>query len=77
MNNENETTQLSSLTLYVVFSIFMCLVFTTIILIMSGFGITVPDVLITCFYALFGGEIVICGLIKIFKLREKVEEEEG
>lgn len=77
MNNENETTQLSSLTLYVVFSIFMCILFTIIVLIMSGFSKSVPDVLITCFYALFGGEIVMCALVKIFKLKYENKEEEG
>lgn len=61
---------LSSLSLYVTFSILMCIIFTIVILIMSGFSIAVPDSLITCFYALFGGEIVMCGLIKIFKLKE-------
>ena len=75
MNEQKQ--EFPSLTLYVVFSIFMCLVFTTIILIMSGFRVMVPDVLITCFYCLFGGEIVTCGLIKIFKLREKDKEDEG
>jgi len=44
---------------------------------MSACGVTIPDVLITCFYGLFGGEIVVCGLIKIFKLKYENKEEQG
>ena len=73
----NQQTEVSSLTLYVVFSIFMCILFTIVVMIMSGFDKSVPDVLITCFYALFGGEIVMCALVKIFKLKYNDKEEQG
>lgn len=58
-----------SLTLYVVFSIFMILIYTlTELIISTAFGIS-HDTLTTCFYATFGGEILCCALIKIFKLK--------
>ena len=74
---DNQQTEISSLTLYIAFSIFMCILFTIVVMIMSACGVTIPDVLITCFYGLFGGEIVVCGLIKIFKLKYENREEQG
>lgn len=73
---QNKPDEVHALALYVVFSILMCIVFTLVILIMSGFGVMVPDTLITCFFLLFGGEVVTCGLIKIFKLKNKKEDDE-
>lgn len=65
---------------YVVFCIKILLLFTVIVLILSTFQIIVPDTLISCFFAAFGGEFLVCGLIKIFKIRKKDAEnvvEEG
>lgn len=58
-----------SLTLYVVFSIAMILLFTVTEFIVSSCTGTTHDTLTTCFYSTFGGEILCCALIKIFKLR--------
>lgn len=56
---------------YVVFCIKLLIVFTLITIILAIFGILVPDTLISCFFAAFGGEFLVCGLIKIFKIRSK------
>lgn len=58
-----------SLTLYVVFSIAMIIIFTIAEFIISSCTGTTHDTLTTCFYGVFGGEILCCALIKIFKLR--------
>jgi len=58
-----------SLTLYVVFSIAMILLFTIAEFVVSSCTGTTHDTLTTCFYGTFGGEILCCALIKIFKLR--------
>lgn len=56
---------------YVVFCIKLLIVFTLITLVLAIFGVLVPDTLISCFFAAFGGEFLVCGLIKIFKIRSK------
>lgn len=64
-----------SLTLYVVFSILVLIVYTIVEQIISTkFGIS-HDTLTTCFYAAFGGEVMMCGLIKIFKLKGENADE--
>lgn len=61
---------------YVVFSIAIMIIFTIVELVLSSrTGIT-HDTLTTCVFAFFGGEITICGLIKIFKLKETNAHEE-
>lgn len=69
-------TRQKSLTLYVVFSIAIILVFTIVEMIVSTISGISHDTLITCFYSVFGGEILCCALIKIFKLKTKEEEDE-
>lgn len=64
----------SSLTLYVVFSIAVLLVYTIVEQILSSVTGISHDTLTTCFYACFGGEILCCALIKIFKLKEGKDE---
>lgn len=55
-----------SLTKYIVFSIACLMVYTVAEFLTS----TQHDTLTTCFYACFGGEILSCALIKVFKLRK-------
>ena len=58
-----------SLTKYVVFSITLLIVYSIVEFIFSvRTGIT-HDTLTTCIFACFGGEILSCALIKIFKLK--------
>ena len=54
---------------YVVFCIKALLLFTLITIILSIFNIVIPDTLISCFFAAFGGEFLVCGLIKVFKIK--------
>ena len=61
----------SSLTKYVVFSIAMIITYTVAEFTTTSITGISHDTLTTCFYACFGGEILSCALIKIFKLREE------
>ena len=73
MKNQNQTENNipKSLTLYVVFSIFVLLLFTVVEMIVSTVSGISHDTLITCFFACFGGEIFCCAIIKVFKLKEQ------
>lgn len=57
--------------LLVVFCILHLFVFTYVVVILSGFGILVPDVLITANFGFFGTELAILLVIKIFKIRRE------
>ena len=66
--------KLNGLDKYVIFSITSMIFYTIssqLILVFTGYT---NDTLTTCFFGFFGGEIVTCALIKIFKL-VKVEKE--
>lgn len=68
--------KLSGLDKYVIFSISMLIIYTIVSIVLAfNVGIML-DTLTTCFFAFFGGEIVTCALIKIFKLRGKSKEDE-
>lgn len=61
-----------SLTLYVVFSISVLIIYTIVEQVLSTVTTYTHDTLTTCIFAAFGGEILSCALIKIFKLRTGV-----
>ena len=63
--------QLPSLTKYVAFSIAILIIYTITELIVSSKTGILHENLTTCIFACFGGEILTCGLIKIFKLKEE------
>jgi hypothetical protein len=67
MNNNTNTVH--SLTLYVIFSILVLLVYTIVEQILSSTTGINHDTLTTCIFAAFGGEILACAVIKIFKLK--------
>ena len=71
-----QTTEVHSLTLYVVFSILVLIIYTIVEQILSANTGLHNDTLTTCFYAAFGGEILMCGLIKIFKLKGEDKEDD-
>lgn len=73
---KEEEKRIHSLTLYVVFSILCLLVYTIVEQVLSGVTGLTNDTLTTCFYAAFGGEILMCGLIKIFKLKKEGNADE-
>ena len=58
-----------SLTLYVVFSIAVALIYTIAEFVFSITAGVSHDTLTTCVYGFFAGEVVVCGLIKIFKIK--------
>lgn len=60
---------------YVAFSLVCLLVYTIATLIIFMVSGAEPSTLTTCFFGVFGGEVVTCGLIKIFKL--KGEKKDG
>ena len=64
-----------ALTLYVVFSILVVLIYTIIEFIVATITGVGHDTLTTCVYGFFAGEVVVCGLIKIFKLKKEDENE--
>lgn len=66
--------KLHGLDIYVIFSIAALVIYTIISQIMVVSVGASLDTLTTCFFGFFGGEIVTCALIKIFKLREKKTE---
>ena len=61
---------------YVVFSIAVLLIYTVVALVLSCFGVQ-NDTLTTCLYSTFGGEILSCALIKIFKLHKETKIKNG
>lgn len=65
----NKNKPLRSLTLYVVFSIAVVLIYSAVEFALSTITGVSHDTLTSCIYAFFGGEVVTCGLIKIFKLK--------
>lgn len=66
--------KIPSLTKYVVFSIAVLLIYTVSEFIFGLYHDTLHDTLTTCVYACFGGEILSCALIKIFKLKEEKDD---
>ena len=61
--------KVSALDKYVIFSIAVLLVFCIAEMIISSITGQTHDTLTTCVYAAFGGEVLSCALIKIFKLK--------
>lgn len=64
----------SGLDKYVIFSITILLIFAIAEMIVSSKTGQTHDTLTSCVYAAFGGEILSCALIKIFKLRGDNDE---
>lgn len=63
--------KLRTLDKYVVFSIAALIAFSVVEFVFSLVTGIHHDTLTTCFYAAFGGEILSCCLIKIFKLKDE------
>ena len=67
--------KLNSLDKYVIFSIFIVLVFTVAEFVTSTITGVEHSTLCAMFFGCFGGEVLSCALIKIFKLKEENDEE--
>ena len=65
---------ISALDVYVTFSILSLIIYTVISQYIAIYYEKILDTLTTCFFGFFGGEIVTCGLIKIFKLKDIKKE---
>lgn len=61
----------SKLKYFVIFSIGMIVAFTVAMIILFSLYGMVPDTLVTCFFATFGGECLSCALIKIFNMKKQ------
>lgn len=61
-----KTAPLSS---YVAFSFSMLIVFTVVMIVLFCLYQSVPDVLVTCYFSAFGGEVLMAALIKVMKLK--------
>lgn len=64
-----------SLSAYVVFSIVMLIAYTVAELLITSLTDLSHDTLTTCFFATFGGEILTCAIIKIYKLKGEQNNE--
>lgn len=64
-----------SLTKFIVFSFAILLTYTVVELVLSSETGMTHDTLTTCLYACFGGEVLACALIKVFKLKEEDKNE--
>lgn len=67
--------KLKTLDKYVIFSIVALIIYTVVERTISAITGSSADTLTTCFYAAFGGEILSCCLIKLFKLRGGTDNE--
>lgn len=69
--------RISDLDKYVIFSFSNIIIFTVIALVYQFIsGQELSDTLITCFYGVFGGELLMLAMIKRLKLRKEKEERE-
>lgn len=66
--------KLNDLDKYVIFSISALLIYTIIEWVLSTITGISHDTLTTVFFACFGGEILSCALIKIFKLKDDTDK---
>lgn len=66
---KSQTTR--SLTRYVVFSISCLVIYTITALIFLWLEKPLDEALTTGVYGFFGGEIVMCGMIKLFKIKKE------
>ena len=64
-----------SLSAYVIFSIIVLLAYTVAELLITSLTDLSHDTLTTCLFATFGGEILTCAIIKIYKLKGDTNNE--
>lgn len=67
--------KISALDKYVIFS-FSCILIFTVIVIVYQFksDLEFSPTLITCFYSTFGGELLLCAMIKRLKLKNEAQD---
>lgn len=66
------------LTKFIIFSFAMTIIYTVIAIVFQAVtGETLSDTLTTCYFSLWGGEVLSCALIKVFKLKKEGNSYEG
>lgn len=69
--------KLNDLDKYLIFAFTSLILFTIAVLIIYIFVHDEPAVLVGCFFGAFGGEILMCALIKRLKLRKEMKDKGG
>lgn len=60
------------LTRFIIFSFAMTIIYTIIAIAFQMItGEALSDTLTTCFFAVYGGEVLSCALIKVFKIKKE------
>lgn len=67
--------KLNGLDKYVIFSISVAIIYTVAEFVTSTITGITKDTLSTCVYGFFAGEVVVAGLIRIFKLKGVHDDE--
>lgn len=71
---QKKNKKLSGLDKYVIFSFTCLIVFTVVMICVQTITQTTQDTLITCFFSAFGGELLLCAMIKRLKLKRGDDE---
>lgn len=74
-NLKKKAKKLSGLDKYCIFSFTCLIVFTITMIIVQTITGVLQDTLITCFFGAFGGELLLCAMIKRLKLKKEVDNE--
>lgn len=60
------------LTKFIIFSFAMTIIYTVIAILFQAItGNALSETLTTCYFAVYGGEVLSCALIKVFKIRRE------
>lgn len=70
---EPKKKRMSALDKYLIFSFTCLIVFTVVMICVQTITGMTQDTLITCFFAAFGGELLMCAMIKRLKLKKEEE----
>ena len=63
--------KLSALDKYIIFSFTCLIVFTVVIICVQTMTGVTQDTLTTCFFSAFGGELLLCAMIKRLKIKKE------
>jgi hypothetical protein len=67
--------KLNGLDKYIIFSFTVMIIYTIVELIISSITTITHDTLTTCLYGAFGGELLLCAMIKRLKLKRGNQDE--
>ena len=69
--------KLHALDYYIIFCLVVLIIYTIVTIVIFKDSMSEPSTLTTCVFGAFGGEFLTCGLIKIFKIKEKERDIDG